>query len=175
MALILSLQGHQVLQKKLSPPQEDENSLPVTSFIMLELYNAVNLAQHIHSTLASLAKVIKGTQLLTTDVEVLAVALMRQQVPADWSSRWDSGPEDPVQWLTAVMSKTLALTSWAERAESGRLLSSTLDLSDLFHPDTFLNALRQQTARSVIFLSSVPLTCFHTQSIRKIHANCCTS
>ena len=109
----------------------------------------MNLAQHIHATLASLAKVIKGTQLLTTDVEALAVALMRQQVPADWSSRWDSGPEDPVQWLTSLMSKTLALTSWAERAESGKLLSSTLDLSDLFHPDTFLNALRQQTARSV--------------------------
>jgi len=153
-------QGHQVLQKKLSPPQEDENSLPVTSFIILELYNAVNLAQHIHSTLASLAKVIKGTQLLTTDVEILAIALMRQQVPADWSSRWDSGPEDPVQWLTALMSKTLALTSWAERAESGKLLSSTLDLSDLFHPDTFLNALRQQTARSAkIPMDKLKLSC----------------
>ena len=119
----------------------------MTSFIKLELYNAIHLAQHIHTTLASLAKVIKGTQLLTNDVEALAVAIMRQQVPADWSRRWDAGPEDPVQWLKALMSKALALGSWAEKADSGRLLSSTLDLSDLFHPDTFLNALRQQTAR----------------------------
>ena len=119
----------------------------------------MHLAQHVHSTLASLAKVIKGTQLLTNDVEALAVALMRQQVPSEWSSLWDSGPEDPVQWLTALMSKTLALTNWEDKAESNRLLSSTLDLSDLFHPDTFLNALRQQTARLVPKKTKYLLSC----------------
>ncbi|KAG7249358.1 hypothetical protein CRUP_009300, partial [Coryphaenoides rupestris] len=39
--------------------------------------------------------------------------------------------------------------SWVERAGRQALLSDTLDLSDLFHPDTFLNALRQETARSM--------------------------
>ena len=42
------------------------------------------------------------------------------------------------------MGKTLALGVWEERGREG---GSTLDLSELFHPDTFLNALRQQTAR----------------------------
>ena len=45
------------------------------------------------------------------------------------------------------MGKTLALGVWEERGREGRLLQDTLDLSELFHPDTFLNALRQQTAR----------------------------
>lgn len=36
-----------------------------------------------------------------------------------------------------------------ERAGRQALLSDTLDLSELFHPDTFLNALRQETARSM--------------------------
>ena len=45
------------------------------------------------------------------------------------------------------MGKTLALGVWEERGREGKLLQDTLDLSELFHPDTFLNALRQQTAR----------------------------
>lgn len=60
---------------------------------------------------------------------------------------WD-GPSEPPQYLRLLVAKTLALGSWEERAMTGQLLDkSTLDLSELFHPDTFLNALRQQTAR----------------------------
>ncbi|MEE6518147.1 hypothetical protein FKM82_028922, partial [Ascaphus truei] len=36
-----------------------------------------------------------------------------------------------------------------EKAEKQTLLSDTIDLSELFHPDTFLNALRQETARAM--------------------------
>ena len=42
------------------------------------------------------------------------------------------------------MGKTLALGVWEERGREGRLL-----LSELFHPYTFLKALRQQMARFV--------------------------
>ena len=46
------------------------------------------------------------------------------------------------------MAKSLALGSWEERCHAGTLLQGeVLDLSELFHPDTFLNALRQQSAR----------------------------
>ena len=71
---------------------------------------------------------------------------LRVQVPLAWSSRLE-GPEDPIQWLRALVAKTLALGSWVEKCSSDSLLRDVLDLSDLFHPDTFLNALRQQTAR----------------------------
>uniref|UniRef100_A0ACB8FH32 Cytoplasmic dynein 2 heavy chain 1 n=1 Tax=Sphaerodactylus townsendi TaxID=933632 RepID=A0ACB8FH32_9SAUR len=37
--------------------------------------------------------------------------------------------------------------NWVGKAEKQTLLSDILDLSELFHPDTFLNALRQETAR----------------------------
>ena len=90
---------------------------------------------------------MSGTQLLTPTVQNLAVSLMHQEVGSAWSSKWDAGPDDPVHWLKAVVQKTLALGKWLEKAENGSLLNSELDLSDLFHPDTFLNALRQQTAR----------------------------
>ena len=68
------------------------------------------------------------------------------KVPLSWSSRLE-GPEDPIHWLRALVAKTLALGSWVEKCNSNSLLKDVLDLSELLHPDTFLNALRQQTAR----------------------------
>lgn len=71
------------------------------------------------------------------------------QIPASWLKVWD-GPSEPPQYLRLLVAKTLALGSWEEKAVTGQLLDkTTLDLSELFHPDTFLNALRQQTARYV--------------------------
>ena len=69
------------------------------------------------------------------------------QIPASWLKVWD-GPGEPPQYIRLLVAKTLALSSWEEKAITGQLLDkTTLDLSELFHPDTFLNALRQQTAR----------------------------
>ena len=53
------------------------------SFILLERYNAIKLVQNVHAALASLSKVIRGTQLLTKEVMDLAQALMAQEVHAD--------------------------------------------------------------------------------------------
>ena len=69
------------------------------------------------------------------------------QVPLSWYSLWE-GPEDPVFYLRSLVAKSLALGSWEEKCHAGTLLKGeVLDLSELFHPDTFLNALRQQSAR----------------------------
>ena len=68
------------------------------------------------------------------------------QVPVSWLREWE-GPEEPALYLRSLVGKTLALGVWEERGREGRVLQDTLDLSELFHPDTFLNALRQQTAR----------------------------
>ena len=63
------------------------------------------------------------------------------QTPLSWQGKWD-GPEDPMQYLRGLVTRAQAIQTWVEKAESGRLLQETLDLSELFHPDTFLNALR---------------------------------
>ena len=60
---------------------------------------------------------------------------------------WE-GPEDPILYLRSLVAKSLALGSWEEKGHAGKLLhGEVLDLSELFRPDTFLNALRQQSAR----------------------------
>ena len=50
------------------------------TFVRLERYNAIKLVQSVHGSLAALSKVIRGTQLLTSDVQNLAAALLNQEV-----------------------------------------------------------------------------------------------
>ncbi|XP_029136209.2 dynein cytoplasmic 2 heavy chain 1 [Labrus bergylta] len=140
-------QGSTLIHQKVAPPTEGHGS-PVLSFIVLEQFNGVRLVQSIHQSLAALSKVIRGTQLLTPDVQKLATALLNQECPLTWQNKWE-GPEEPMQYLRAVVTRALAIQSWVERTGRQALLSDTLDLSELFHPDTFLNALRQETARSM--------------------------
>ena len=68
------------------------------------------------------------------------------QTPMSWLEKCD-GPEDPMSYLRGLVNRAAATQTWLEKSEQGRLLHEALDLSELFHPDTFLNALRQQTAR----------------------------
>ncbi|XP_015254521.1 PREDICTED: cytoplasmic dynein 2 heavy chain 1 [Cyprinodon variegatus] len=140
-------QGSTLIHQKVEPPTEGQKS-PILSFIALEQFNAIRLVQSIHQSLAALSKVIRGTQLLTPEVQKLATALLNQECPVNWQNKWE-GPEEPMQYLRAVITRALAIQSWVERASRQALLSDILDLSELFHPDTFLNALRQETARSI--------------------------
>ncbi|XP_071951365.1 cytoplasmic dynein 2 heavy chain 1-like isoform X2 [Antedon mediterranea] len=140
-------QGSQLIHAKVQVPTDKSgNEPPINSFILQEYYNAVHLVQFIHSTLASLSKVLRGSILLTSEVSSLAKNLLNQEVPLAWQKKWN-GPEDPIHYLRTVVARTIALQGWVQKVQSNSLLSDTVDLSELFHPDTFLNALRQQTAR----------------------------
>ena len=79
--LIFLLQGVNLIQQKVAPPAEKSgNESPIISFILLERYNAIRLVQTVHQSLAALSKVIRGTQLLSKDVQNLASALLKQEV-----------------------------------------------------------------------------------------------
>ncbi|KAJ8027756.1 Cytoplasmic dynein 2 heavy chain 1 [Holothuria leucospilota] len=140
-------QGGSLIQAKVQPPSDKSGTIsPISSFIQLERYNAIHLVQFVHASLAGLSKVIRGTSLLTSEVQSLASSLLKQETPLLWQNKWE-GPEDPIQYLRTIVTRSLAIQNWVEMVEKGRLMSETLDLSELFHPDTFLNALRQETAR----------------------------
>jgi dynein heavy chain 2 len=48
-----------------------------------------------------------------------------------------------------VVTKANALKSWLSRQQQKSLMNSGLVLSDLFHPETLLNAMRQAAARKL--------------------------
>ena len=123
---------------------------PVVSFLHLERYNALKLVQTIHQSLASLSRSIRGQQLLTNDVHKLATSLLARETPSSWLDKW-AGPEEPAQFLSAIASRTVAVVKLTDSigndTSSARILNDVIDLSALFNPGTFLNALRQAAAR----------------------------
>ncbi|XP_071846316.1 cytoplasmic dynein 2 heavy chain 1-like isoform X2 [Apostichopus japonicus] len=159
-------QGGNLVQSKVQPPSDKSGTAgPILSFIQLERYNAVQLVQFVHSSLASLSKVIRGSSLLTSEVQSLAGSLLKQETPLSWQNKCE-GPEDPIQYLRSIVARTLAIQGWVDMVEKGRLMSETLDLSELFHPDTFLNALRQETARDMkTSMDSLKFVCKWSSSV----------
>uniref|UniRef100_A0A3P9QAB0 Cytoplasmic dynein 2 heavy chain 1 n=1 Tax=Poecilia reticulata TaxID=8081 RepID=A0A3P9QAB0_POERE len=124
-------QGSTLIHQKVEPPTEGQKS-PILSFIALEQFNAIRLVQVCVCDKTIFSFCLNG--------------LLNQLLI--WQNKWE-GPEEPMQYLRAVVARALATQSWVERASRQALLSDILDLSELFHPDTFLNALRQETARSI--------------------------
>lgn len=59
---------------------------------------------------------------------------------------WD-GPTVPTNWLRVLNKKGNALCDWIGRVKQQQLLQRPVNLSDLLHPETFLNAFRQRSAR----------------------------
>ena len=118
-----------------------------------------------------------GSGLLTPAIQSAATALLSGAVPQDWRRMWDVGPEKPQAWMRDLVSKRISLGKWKgalTKGGSGNLLSSPLALGDLFNPATFINALRQQTARKLgTAIDLVKLVCsWEKDPQRRLAASC---
>lgn len=132
---------------KIKPAQLNSED-PIDAFTFMEAHNMLGTLQKINETLSSIARVIKGTGMLTSKIESEATALLKREVPEAWCKFWE-GPDNPQDWLVKFERKSSAILTWIERTQSGDLLGSKLDLSELFHPETFFNALRQKSGREL--------------------------
>jgi dynein heavy chain 2 len=119
---------------------------PVEGFVHAEAEVSLALVARVEETMSSLRKVIDGTMLLSESLRTEAAAMLLGEVPLAWDGKF-SGPESIIPWLKALVRKAVAIRRWHERAIEGNLLREHVDLSDLFRPRTFLDALRQETAR----------------------------
>ncbi|KAL2914266.1 hypothetical protein HK105_206212 [Polyrhizophydium stewartii] len=137
--------GVDLLQKKVVPQADAD---PVVAFFDLELLNALNLIRRIHTDLSSISKLIRGTILLSNDIQMIGTSLMRGETPAAWMNMWE-GPELAQGYLRDVISKGVLVSALRDKASSSGLFKDPLALSGLFNPVTFLNALRQQTSRKL--------------------------
>ncbi|KER30421.1 hypothetical protein T265_03154 [Opisthorchis viverrini] len=136
---------------------------PVVEFLRLELNNALHLVHTVHAGLAGLSRTCRGTQLLTTALRQLAESLLHGETPDSWLAEWPEGPEDPVSFLRDLVAKAIAVQNLMKLAETKQFLranSPPIDLADLFRPTTFLNAVRQQTARQLgVAIDTLKLVC----------------
>eukprot|EP00842_Homolaphlyctis_polyrhiza_P006526 jgi/Hompol1/6875/HPOL_005105-RA len=135
--------GVDLLQKKVSVQADAD---PIIAFFDLELLNALSLIRRIHADLSAISKLLRGTVLLSNDIQLIGASLLRGETPAVWSALWE-GPESAQAYLRDVMSKGIQVQALRDKAISGAIFKETLALSGLFNPVTFLNAQRQQTSR----------------------------
>lgn len=96
--------------------------------------------------MSSITKVLQGTEMLTPKTQKEAMELLKGLVPAAWQKAWE-GPENPTNWIRLINKKSQGLISWVKKCDQGQLLAQPVNLSTLFHPEIFINALRQRSAR----------------------------
>lgn len=82
---------------------------PIQEFLHLELYNALQLIQHVHLSLASIARACKGTQLVTGVMHQLANSLLHGETPDSWLLQWPEGPNEVVPFLRELVVKANAV------------------------------------------------------------------
>jgi len=129
-------------------------SSPVDAFVALERLHAVKVVETVGRTLNAINKVLRGQATLSSTVKASGQQLLVDEVPSSWEALWAEGPTAPSDFIRSVVRRGLAIEDWWAKVQAGSLLNSgPLDLSQLFHPGPFLNALRQQTARA----TKVPL------------------
>ena len=123
-----------------------EKAEPVDSFVAMEADAALKLVGMVAAALSASERVLRGVDLLTPDVRAVTTALAAGKVPAPWDAKWE-GPDSPALWLQAVVKKKRAIDEWLAGVRSGATLARPVALADMFNPQVFLNALRQQTSR----------------------------
>lgn len=121
---------------------------PIESFVYMEMDYIIKILEDVHESITYLMKVLQGQATLTPNTEKVATALLKGDTPPAWIRKWD-GPEAPIPWLRSAVIKANALRGWLQKQQQKSLMNSSLDLSNLFHPETFLNALRQRSARQL--------------------------
>lgn len=118
---------------------------PVESCINAEVLSSLGLMRKVENAFSDLRKVVEGSMLLSEQRRIEAAALIAGDVPLSWEGEFN-GSERIFPWLTALVTKAVAIREWNSLCTSGSLLKSKLNMSNLFRPQTFLNALRQETS-----------------------------
>lgn len=122
---------------------------PLESFIYAEAHAAFQMLEKIDESFDGINKVLFGTGLLTSEIQNDGMNLLIGNIPNKWSLFWE-GTSMPSSWLKAFCKKVMQLKKWLKVLDNGNLLSNELNLGDLFHPEIFLNAIRQKTARKIL-------------------------
>ncbi|KAJ3309792.1 Cytoplasmic dynein 2 heavy chain 1 [Boothiomyces sp. JEL0838] len=122
--------GTDLLQKKVTP---QSNVDPIIAFFDLELTNALKLVQMIHAHFGDISKILRGTALLSNEVQQIGTALVNGETPKLWLDVWE-GPETVHLFIENVVIKCTAVGAYRDKALSGTFFSSPIQLGQLFNP-----------------------------------------
>ncbi|XP_003373384.1 cytoplasmic dynein 2 heavy chain 1 [Trichinella spiralis] len=122
------------------------NRTPVETFAVSEYNAAISLVQLVHAELSMLHKSTLNFNSHNLNTQLLSTLLAKNEIPNEWLYRWPTGPKQATEFLSRLITKAKALQQWIQQLNSGTLTNGVVDISMFFRPETFFNALRQQTA-----------------------------
>lgn len=82
---------------------------PTLSFLQREMSNALGLISSIHYNLGAVSKLLRGTLVLTQELDAIVQSLLRGETPAAWHEKWSTGPEDYSSFCSSLITKAQAL------------------------------------------------------------------
>lgn len=119
---------------------------PINLFIKAQALQIFDLGKIINKTLNDISNVLEFNYAITSGILNDCLCLMQNKIPEIWSNCWD-GPELPFNYLKALMKKLSAMSGYLKNVIDETLLNNSINLSEFLHPEAFLNALRQKSAR----------------------------
>ncbi|KRY19216.1 Cytoplasmic dynein 2 heavy chain 1 [Trichinella patagoniensis] len=123
------------------------NRTPVETFAISEYNAAISLVQLVHAELSMLHKSTLNFNSHNLNTQLLSTLLAKNEIPNEWLYKWPTGPKQATEFLSRLITKAKALQQWIQQLNSDTLTNGVVDISMFFRPETFFNALRQQTAR----------------------------
>ncbi len=121
---------------------------PINMFIKSECLLIISIAKLIDSTMRNINDVLYSTGILTSSVMKDCISLLQNTVPESWVNMWD-GPSLPLDYIKSFSKKLSGSNNLVNLALNEKVLESQVNLSEFINPITFLNALRQKTARKL--------------------------
>lgn len=121
---------------------------PILGFMGAEMTSSLRLVSIVDESMKDLGKVLEGQALLREDRRAEASTMIAGEVPAQWDNYYQGSPRI-LPWLQSLLHRATSIAKLFELATNGNLLKSSLNISTMFRPHTFLHALRQETAHSL--------------------------
>lgn len=125
---------------------KQENLQPVQVVLLQEIERWNKLVSAMRSSLKNLQKALVGTIGMSRDLDDLASALGRGQLPAQWRGLAPSTRKNLGRWLAHFQRRSSQFNSWIENGEP-----KVMWLSGLMIPESYISALVQTTCRKYVW------------------------
>jgi len=132
---------------------------PLKIFIKSEASHIYELILAVEKTFNEISQSLFSNGLITSNILKNCNSLLQNQIPDAWIKLWE-GPELPLNYIKSLSKKITGVISYVNYAINDNLLENPLNLADFIHPDAFISALRQNSARrNKIPIDQLELAC----------------
>jgi len=116
----------------------------ILSFLRTEAESSYALLQKVNSNITMIENVLFNNAVMTSEIFSCCMTLLKGITPESWQKLWE-GSETPQNYLRSILKKAEGILKYISQ---GKEITS-VSLFEFLYPETFLNALKQKSARKL--------------------------